>query len=133
MKSPDDATAKVFDIVYDDYINKEETKKELSFIASQIKTNGSILDLGCGTGRHMIPLIKMGYTLMGLDNSKEMLNIIDSKLKTNKLKAETLNKNIQEITSFDHKFDGAICFWNAFTQMATNNKEAKHFFDLLKR
>jgi 2-polyprenyl-3-methyl-5-hydroxy-6-metoxy-1,4-benzoquinol methylase len=131
MKSPDDAAAKVYDIVYDDYTNKEETKKELNFIRSQIKTNGSILDLGCGTGRHTIPLIKMGYTLCGVDNSKEMLKVLKTKLKKDNLKAEIINKSINEKINFNQAFEGIICFWNAFTQMAVTKKEATNIFNLL--
>lgn len=131
MKSPDDAAAKVYDIVYDDYTNKEITDKEINFIASQIRPNGTILDIGCGTGRHMIPLIKMGYTLTGIDNSKEMLKVLLSKLEAQKLKAETINKNILEITNFNKEYDGTICFWNAITQMATTEKQGKHLFNIL--
>lgn len=131
MESPDDAAAKVYDIVYDDYTNVDITKKEINFIASQIRPNGTILDIGCGTGRHMIPLIEMGYTLTGIDNSKEMLKVLSSKLKANKLKAETINEDVQQLTKFGQKYDGTICFWNAFTQMATNEDQGKHIIGIL--
>lgn len=35
--------------------------------------NGPILELGCGTGRIVLPLAQAGYTVMGLDNSAAML------------------------------------------------------------
>lgn len=41
---------------------------------------GSILELGCGTGRLMVPLLRAGYQVTGLDNSAEMLALAQLKL-----------------------------------------------------
>jgi methylase of polypeptide subunit release factors len=60
MISQNDPTAKVFDIVYGVFTNKAETKREVGFIASQLNKSKPILDLGCGSGRHTIPLLKKG-------------------------------------------------------------------------
>ncbi|MEW6365407.1 MAG: class I SAM-dependent methyltransferase [Acidobacteriota bacterium] len=35
----------------------------------------SLVDFGCGTGRHAIELRKLGYRVAGVDNSREMLDI----------------------------------------------------------
>ena len=43
------------------------------------KTGGPILELGCGTGRITIPLLKAGYQVTGIDFSKEMLERLKSK------------------------------------------------------
>lgn len=43
------------------------------------KTNIKILDLGCGTGRHVRLLDKNGYKTIGLDNSKEMIKLAKHK------------------------------------------------------
>ena len=34
---------------------------------------GSVLDLACGTGRLLVPLLRDGYQVVGLDRSPEML------------------------------------------------------------
>ena len=46
------------------------------YAAYPIKT---ILDLGCGTGNHIIPLARRGYELVGLDRSREMLDQAEKK------------------------------------------------------
>ena len=40
---------------------------------------GSILDLGCGTGNHALPLARRGFEVVGVDRSKFMLDQARSK------------------------------------------------------
>jgi SAM-dependent methyltransferase len=42
------------------------------------RANGPILELGCGTGRIMLPLIEAGYQVTGLDLNAEMLAYLNS-------------------------------------------------------
>jgi SAM-dependent methyltransferase len=42
------------------------------------QTKGPILELGCGTGRIMLPLIEAGYQVTGLDMNSEMLTYLKS-------------------------------------------------------
>lgn len=37
------------------------------------KTGGPVLELGCGTGRLLVPLARAGYQVTGLDNAESML------------------------------------------------------------
>lgn len=43
---------------------------------------GPILDIGCGTGRVLTPLLQAGYSAVGLDMSANMLSFARAKLKT---------------------------------------------------
>jgi SAM-dependent methyltransferase len=43
----------------------------------------TILDLGCGTGNHSLPLAERGYEVVGVDRSEEMLAQARSKSRTN--------------------------------------------------
>jgi len=53
----------------------------------------SILDLGCGTGRHDLLLAEKGYSVVGVDQSEEMLAIANSQLLTKtETKIEIENK-----------------------------------------
>jgi SAM-dependent methyltransferase len=52
------------------------------FTSSPVKT---ILDMGCGTGNHALPLSKRGYRVHGVDLSQHMLAYAEKKAKTLKL------------------------------------------------
>ena len=43
------------------------------YLALAAETGGPILELGCGTGRTLIPLAEAGYHVVGLDSSPAML------------------------------------------------------------
>jgi SAM-dependent methyltransferase len=46
---------------------------EAELIAEAVPAGGSILDLGCGTGRIAAGLVQRGYRVVGVDQSAEML------------------------------------------------------------
>ena len=52
-----------------------------------------VLDVGCGTGRNLIPLAREGYTVTGLDNSPGMLQETRRTLDKHGLAAELIEKS----------------------------------------
>lgn len=60
--------ARFFDLEFDDY---DDDLPVLEAYAA--RTGGPILELGCGTGRALIPLAQAGYTVTGVDLSPAML------------------------------------------------------------
>jgi SAM-dependent methyltransferase len=68
------AYAESYDILY----HNKDYKAECDLIENIVKTYGdgsahSILDLGCGTGNHAIPLSQRFYEVIGVDRSDAML------------------------------------------------------------
>lgn len=65
---------------YGEYYDNEPftkgTKGEVDFIEKEINCDKSrkILDVGCGTGRHALELARRGYSVVGVDLSKSMLD-----------------------------------------------------------
>ena len=49
------------------------------WLSQAAKSNGSILELGCGTGKLSIPLSKAGFDVTGLDISSALLKFASSK------------------------------------------------------
>ena len=49
---------------------------ELSLLENFLETHaGTALELGCGSGRLMLPLLEKGFFIEGLDNSGDMLKL----------------------------------------------------------
>jgi SAM-dependent methyltransferase len=61
--------------IYMDNAFTKNTLREVDFLLEELRLQpgSSILDVGCGTGRHSIELAKRGYAVTGLDLSANML------------------------------------------------------------
>jgi len=86
----------------------KNTVAEVDFLLSlyPLKPGASILDIGCGTGRHSIELAKRGFKVTGLDLSEKMLEV--AKANADDLEIEWINANAKDF-ALDRIFDGAIC------------------------
>ncbi|MDN3586964.1 class I SAM-dependent methyltransferase [Pedobacter aquatilis] len=84
-------------------------KKYLDKVISFIPTNGTILDIGCGTG---IPIFKYfldsGFNITGVDASQKMLSIA----KDNFPKGKFILADMRKL-NLEHKFDAVIA-WHSF-------------------
>lgn len=82
-----------YDLLYSD----KDYEVETNFIDKIFEKHAdrkpkNILDIGCGTGGHIISLVKRGYNLVGLDISSTILNLAREKLKKLCLNTELYKK-----------------------------------------
>lgn len=105
-----------YESLFKDYGNTYESESftkgtpgECDFIERELDFNKSlsILDVGCGTGRHSIELAKRGYNLTGIDLSGSMLRIAREKAEKNNLLIKFLNLDARNLP-FNREFDAAI-------------------------
>lgn len=95
------------------YMNEsyvKDTIKEVDFIEEELKLHKeySILDIGCGTGRHSVELAKRGYKMTGLDISESMLKEAQKKADEENVSIELIHADATEFR-LDKKFDACIC------------------------
>jgi SAM-dependent methyltransferase len=77
----------------------ETEKKDISLYTDKAAAAGSpVLELACGTGRLMIPMLEGGLKVDGIDASTEMLALCREKLAGKNLEASLYE---QDIASFD--------------------------------
>jgi SAM-dependent methyltransferase len=72
--------SRYYDLLYKDKDYAGETEYVRGLIARHCPKARTILDLGCGTGRHDLLLARMGYDVTGVDRSEEMLAVANSQL-----------------------------------------------------
>ena len=94
----------------------------------------NILDVGCGTGRHSIPLMQSGYNVTGVDLNQPMLDVFRKKAEAENLNPRIFNKDMREIDLAD-EFDAIICMNTAFQYLLTDDdilKALRAFHGALK-
>lgn len=104
------------------------TKQEVDFFLSlfPIEKGASILDVGCGTGRHSIELAKRGYRVTGLDLSEGMLAEARRAAAQEGVEVEWVQADATRFT-FGHKFDAAICLCEgAFNLLGEGEEPEAH-------
>jgi ubiquinone/menaquinone biosynthesis C-methylase UbiE len=68
---------------------------------------GRILDAGCGTGQVSLPLAARGYDVHGIDISKTMTVLAQSKVQPN-WRAHYAEGDVRSIAADDNSFDAAV-------------------------
>lgn len=77
------------------------------FKQKKVKT---ILDLGCGTGRHTMYLAHQGFDVTGIDISETALAITSNKLRDANIRSVKLVRHDMESLPFpDGHFDAVVC------------------------
>jgi SAM-dependent methyltransferase len=103
--------AQYYDKLIEPHVN---TRKEVEFLKRVFEMHGvnRVLDVGCGTGRHAIPLARAGYEVVGIDLHEEMLEVARRKVKGG-MRVTFLQMDVRDL-SFREEFDAAICMWSTF-------------------
>jgi SAM-dependent methyltransferase len=74
---------------------------------------GRMLDLGCGTGRHLEHFASLGWSPVGVDLSEPMLREAAAKLRAAGLEAELYRADILDLSFLPpNSFDAAICMFS---------------------
>ncbi len=72
-----------------DHVVPYQTRQDVAFFVEAAKASGgTILELGCGTGRVLIPTARAGAEIVGLDLSPAMLSKCQAKLSREKLEVQ---------------------------------------------
>ena len=86
----------------------------------------TILDLGCGTGGHSIPLTRRGYQVAGADVSEEMLSIARRKAFEANLPVEFHAGDVRNV-NLERRFDAVISMFAVVVYMVKNRELASMF------
>jgi len=115
--------SKYYDLLYKD----KNYQEEFDYIQKIISKHGSpgknILDIGCGTGKHLKYFKDAGYNIAGVDLSKNM--IIEAKKHLNQ--EEDLICSKASEFKFNKKFDIIISLFHVMSYQTSNDEIEKVF------
>ncbi len=107
---------------YDDYFRDSELfRHDVRFIEELCPAPGRMLDLGCGTGRHLEHFARLGWEVAGVDLSEPMLERAAAKLsdlppgRCQLYRADLLDLDFLPAGSFD----AVICMFSTLGMIAT--------------
>ena len=106
-------------------------KEEVDFVNGLIRKNyigtpKSLLDLGCGTGRHDLIFAELGYDVIGVDMSEQMVAIAKQKSKESHKGAEFQIGDIRSLR-LNKQFDVVVSLFHVFSYQVTNEDLNKAF------
>jgi len=121
-----DLYSQYYDLLYSD----KDYGKEVEYIDNLIKENSNniqtILDMGCGTGKHAELLCDKGYSIHGIDLSEDMLKIAETRRKDKEEKLSFSHSNIQELNLYK-KFDVVVSLFHVMSYQNSNEELIKAF------
>ncbi len=96
--------------VYDENVFTKNTAPEVDFLLEELSLppGRSILDVGCGTGRHAVELARRGYSVTGLDLSSEMLARAADAARSAGVHVDWIRSDAARF-SLPGKYDAAVC------------------------
>lgn len=108
-------TATFYDAAYG---AKADLGTDISFYKELAReTSGPVLELGCGTGRVLLPILDDGHMCTGVDTSAEMLAAF--RAKTNNPRLTLVHAHMQEFDLGNVKFALILSAFRAFQHMYT--------------
>jgi len=122
-------------LVRDTY-HRLEFDTTMHFLRKYLPTNGLVLDAGGGPGRYTIGLAKMGYDVVLLDLTPELLEIAKKQIKRAKVEdrvKQVLQGSIDNLSMFnDNTFDAVLCLGGALSHIINRKQREKAIDELIR-
>lgn len=104
---------------------------EMSILSKYLRSAHTLLDVGCGTGRHLVPLAENGLKILAIDISREYVMAAKEKLRSKRLLADVnlLLADAQHVPLHKVSFDAAICTGNVLGDVGITNQKRIRIVD----
>ncbi len=94
------------------------------YLSEAKRTNGKVLELGCGTGRIYLKMLENGIDAYGIDASEEMLDLLKKKAGETGLSPRVKKSKMQSFR-YPFKFDLVIIPYRGFNHMLEREGQAR--------
>ena len=114
-----DDIGKYYDLLYQNKDYESEAEYLDLLLKRFSNQTQSILELGCGTGKHAKYLFKKGYKIHGIDRSKSMIEIASKNKRGIYEQGDILKINLEK------EFDVIISLFHVFSYQTSNSSVLK--------
>jgi len=120
--------------IYMDNIFTKDTAREAAFLIEELNLpkGSSLLDIGCGTGRHAVEMARYGFKVTGVDLSTGMLNKAREAAEKAGVELTLIHADATKFET-DKQFDAAICLCEgAFCLLSLDEDPHEHDMAILR-
>lgn len=112
----------------------EDTDNQVDFIIKTLELTGKerILDLACGYGRHALSFAKKGFTVVGVDITKDYIDDAVKTAEENSLPAEFILSDIRDV-DFENEFDVVLNLADGAIGYLETDEENLKIFNVISR
>jgi ubiquinone/menaquinone biosynthesis C-methylase UbiE len=119
-----------------DPFHRLEFDTTMLFLKKYLPKKGLILDAGGGPGRYTIELAKLGYDVILLDITLELLQIAKRKIRTEKVQdkvKEIVKASIEDLSIYDsNTFDSVLCLGGPLSHIVNKRRRQRAVSELVR-
>ncbi len=110
----------------------EDTENQVDFIIKTLGLTGKdrILDLACGFGRHALAFARKGFSVVGVDITKDFIDDAVKEAKSASLEIEFIHSDIRDLT-YVNEFDVVLNLADGAIGYLENDEENLKIFDVI--
>ena len=131
---PQDWYATAFDGMSAEMAWTERTESEIQRALTMLRPQGGerILDLGCGTGRHSLELVRQGFSVAGVEISAELVEIAKREAEAQGLEATFIEADLRDL-DFEDEFDIVLNLNDGAIGYFETDEENHRTFEVISR
>lgn len=131
---PQDWYATAFDGMSAEMAWTERTESEIQRALTMLRPQGGehILDLGCGTGRHSLELVRQGFSVVGVEISTELVEIAKREAEDQGLEATFIEADLRDL-DFEEEFDIVLNLNDGAIGYFETDEENHRTFEVISR
>jgi len=122
-------------LVKDPY-HQLEFETTMHFLRKYLPGNGLILDAGGGPGRYTIELAKLGYDVILLDLTPELLEIAKRRIQKAGVQRnvkQIIEGSVDDLSDFEsNSFDGVICLGGVLSHIVDKRQREKAIDEIIR-
>lgn len=112
----------------------EDTENQVDFIINTLDLTGNerILDLGCGFGRHSTSFARRGFSVVGVDFTKDYIDDAVKTAKSNSLEIDYVLADARSL-KYDNEFDVVLNLADGAMGFCETDEENLKIFDVISK